>query len=246
MSLENWFAGDQCGGLANVQWPNMGAHAYPFDVNHTELYMAASAGTPTYLASDPNLNNQPTVVFNTSSSFQILNNYAMGSYNFPTAQFITYYTTGTNTTLIGNGGRDRFLYLQNGNVMMEEFAYPYFATVSPDLYVTSYHYYNNTGVNGVGKHTICWVNGMGMQIWVDGKLVWNRPTYYTIYPSYYITLGCASAGSGTTATGGTADSQQPFAGEIPEYMHFTRAMSNSEIQDISYYMMIKYGVTPAQ
>jgi len=240
MNLENWFSADTCGKLANNTWPNQGVNMHPQAGWPTDL---SNGGTmPTYVAASANLNNQPSVSFTAGASMMVLNSYAMGNSSFPTTQFITYYTASNNTTIITNYyDYNHFIYLKNGNVCSQQFQYPYFAATGGDTVASTYLFNSTTTTSGVGKHVLCFCNGMGVFVYLDGKLILNRPTYYTIYASREIQLGLPSNGSGDTA-----DSMQQFVGEIPEYMHFTRAMSASEIQDISYYMMIKYGVTPAQ
>ena len=247
MNLENWFAADQSGALAGGIWKNAAVNMHPQPGWSTDL-SSNGTGTPTYNTSSANLNNQPSISFAAGNSMYVLNSYAMGSTGFPTTQFITYYTANNSGTMLAiTPDRDDYIYLQGGIIKIVYFMYPYFTTVSPDTYVANYNFFGSTGVNGVGRHTICFVNGStsggasGLQLWVDGKLVWDRPTYYTIYAGRAIQLDVPSNG----ATPMDAAKTQ-FAGEYAEYMHYTRAMSASEIQDISYYNMIKYGVTPAQ
>ena len=247
---EIWFSADQCGGLAGNQWPNVGLHLHPYDVNHTELYAASGGTMPTYVASSANLNNQPSVNFPSGASMTMLNNYTLGYYSggiaYSAVQFFTYYTPNSTGTMLKNTPpRDDYIYLKNGCINIEYFMYPYFAAVSPDTVIAGdgYHFIsNNTTISGVGKHVVCFVSGLGCALYLDGKLIWNRPSYYTIYPDYQVYLGNGTTGAAPY----TADSLLPFAGEIPEYLNYYRAMSASEIKDVNYYMMIKYGVTPAQ
>jgi len=239
-NLENWFTGENAIGIPS-SWKNSGVNMHPQPGWPTDLSQYAPGET--YVAASANFAGQPTVAFASGADMRVLNTYMMGNSTQPATQFLTYYTTATNVTLLSNyADYDHFIYLKNGVIKTHQFYYPYFSLIGGDVNTQYLHFEATTGVSGLGKHVICYTQGppassggTGMTIWVDGNLVWNRPNYFTIYPSREIRLGCMTAGSGATA-----DTMVPGAVEYADYMHFTRQMSAAEIKDMSYYLKVKY------
>ncbi len=267
--LENWLAADQSNNLAGGKWPDMGAFLYPYGTQN-KFMSSNGTGAPTYLAASANLNNQPAVSFAAGNQMYEFDTYmGVWSPNAPlvnrdAVQFIVYYTppgtlTGTILQNVYNvGGVITSLYLWNGNLKVQFYNYAYVATVPPDTTLnnndaTHLAYFSNPSpsINGGGAHVLCFRNthpttygatnygGKGLQLWVDGKLAWKRPTYFEYSQARQILFGSSTNGTGTT------EGLQQFTGEIGEYLHYARDLGDSEIKDVSYYLMYKYGITPA-
>jgi len=245
MGMENWFVGSAATASMST-WKNSCSTPNPYPGGWSPD-LAASGTAPTYVASSANFNGEPSVSFTTASQMYTNTNSRLGGYYSNAAtQIFAYYTASTDCSLcINDGGWYHNIYLKGGIVWTHQFQYPYFSATNGDTWDGQYEYYSSTGTNGVGAHVLAFVTATtssggtgGISIYLDGKKVLSRPTYFTIYTPYDLILGCNTNGSGVDV-----DSRKLFAGEYAEYVHYARALSASEIADVSLYMKAKY-LTP--